>query len=90
MENFHLPFFHYSGENRYSDTHISKDIIYPKVKFPVRINQNNTAISEKRDFHLGFSSKILWWFCPGAVSALDAEYLTCFTKEDEEKIYWSP
>lgn len=67
---FPFTFFHYSGENRYSDTHISKDIIYPKVKFPVRINQNNTAISEKRDFHLGFFSKILWSFCPGAVSAL--------------------
>lgn len=53
---FTLTLLNYSGENRCSDTHISKDVIYLKLEFPAKINQKNMAIREKRDFRSGFFS----------------------------------
>lgn len=85
MENFYL-FFHYSRANRYSNTHISKDIIIcPKVEFPITITKTIEP-SGRRDFHLVFFSKIFWSFSAGGVLALDTECLTCSTKENEERI----
>ena len=50
MEIFHLPFFYFSRENRYSDTQIAKDRICLKLEFQVKINENNKPLGRKGIF----------------------------------------